>query len=317
MAPLAREALRRNAGPLASVALVIMWSSGFVGAELGVRAGGTPLQLLSWRFSILAVLLVSVCLVLRVPLTDRRAWGRQAMLGLFSQAGFLFLVFEGINRGVDGGTASLIASLQPLLVATVAGRILGERTTRWMWLGMVLGLAGVAVVVSGNLGGGTAPWWAYLLPVAGMLSLATGTVLTQRLKPTENLLQSITMQMVVTSIVMVIATLVAGQAAVPANAGFWGAVLWLVFLSTLGGYALYVFVTRTQGATVASVMLYLTPPTTMVWVLLMFGVPITMTAVVGMAISAVGVLMVLRSRAGVEAQGSRSADSTTASRQRR
>ena len=186
----AQDALRRNGGHLASVALVIMWSSGFVGAELGIRAGGTPLQLLGWRFSILAAMLLTVCLVLRVDLTDRRAWGRQAVIGLLSQAGFLFLIFEGVNQGVDGGVAALIASLQPLLVATVAGRILGERITPVMWIGMVLGLAGVAVVVSGDLGTGGTQWWAYLFPAAGMLSLTTGTVLTQRLRPTESLLQS-------------------------------------------------------------------------------------------------------------------------------
>lgn len=301
----ARDARRRTAGHLASVALVVMWSSGFVGAELGIRAGGTPVQLLGWRFSILAVMLVTVCLVLRVDLTDRRAWGRQAVIGLLSQAGFLFLIFEGVNQGVDGGTAALIASLQPLLVATVAGRILGERITPIMWIGMVLGLAGVAVVVSGDLGGGSAQWWAYLLPAAGMLSLTTGTVLTQKLRPTESLLQSITMQMVVTALALVAVSVVAGQATLPAELDFWLAVLWLVFLSTLGGYALFVYVTRTRGATVASVLLYLTPPTTMLWVWLMFGVPITVIAVVGMAISAIGVTMVLRSRSAAAAQGAR------------
>lgn len=299
----ARDAFRRNAGHLASVALVIMWSSGFVGAELGVRAGGTPLQLLGWRFSILAAMLLTVCLVLRVDLTDRRAWGQQALIGLLSQAGFLFLVFEGVNRGVDGGIAALIASLQPLLVATVAGRILGERITPVMWIGMVLGLSGVVVVVSGDLGTGAAAWWAYLLPAAGMLSLTTGTVLTQRLRPTESLLQSITMQMVVTAIALVTISLLVGQATVPSDVDFWLAVTWLVLLSTLGGYALFVFVTRTRGATVASVLLYLTPPTTMLWVWLMFGVPITPVAVVGMAISAIGVAMVLRSRTAAAAQG--------------
>ncbi|MFD2394816.1 EamA family transporter [Dietzia aerolata] len=126
----AREALRRNVGHLASVALVVMWSSGFVGAELGVRSGGTPLQLLGWRFTILAAMLLAVCLVLRVDLTDGRAWGRQAIIGLLSQAAFLYLIFEGVNNGVDGGLAALIASLQPLLVATVAGRILGSASRR-------------------------------------------------------------------------------------------------------------------------------------------------------------------------------------------
>lgn len=298
----AREALRRNVGHLASVALVVMWSSGFVGAELGVRAGGTPLQLLGWRFTILAAMLLTVCLVLRVDLTDRRAWGRQAIIGLLSQAAFLYLVFEGVNNGVDGGLAALIASLQPLLVATVAGRILGERITPVMWIGMVLGLAGVAVVVSGDLGSGSAQWWAYLLPLIGMLSLTAGTVLTQRLRPTESLLQSITMQMVVTAVTLVALSFLVGQAAVPAELDFWLAVLWLVFLSTLGGYALFQYVTRTRGATVASVLLYLTPPTTMLWVWLMFGVPITLTAVLGMAVSAVGVTLVLRSRSAAAAR---------------
>ena len=300
----AREALRRNVGHLASVALVVMWSSGFVGAELGVRSGGTPLQLLSWRFTILAAMLLTVCLVLRVDLTDRRAWGRQAIIGLLSQAAFLYLIFEGVNNGVDGGLAALIASLQPLLVATVAGRILGERITPVMWIGMVLGLAGVAVVVSGDLGSGSAQWWAYLLPLIGMLSLTTGTVLTQRLRPTESLLQAITMQMVVTAVTLVALSFLVGQAAVPAELDFWLAVLWLVFLSTLGGYALFQYVTRTRGATVASVLLYLTPPTTMLWVWLMFGVPITLSAVLGMAVSAVGVTLVLRPRAAAAAKRS-------------
>lgn len=297
MSPTPRDTLRANAGHLASVALVVMWSSGFVGAELGIRAGGTPLQLLGWRFTILGVGLSLVCLVLGVGLGGRRAWARQAVLAVFCQAGYLTLIFTGVSHGVDGGTAALISALQPLLVATAAGRLLGERTTPVMWLGMVLGMAGVAVVVYGGLSAGAAPWWAYLFPAAGMLSLATGTVLTQKLRPTENLLQSITMQSVVTAVIVMAGALLVGEIVPPGDTGFWSAVLWLVFLSTLGGYALYVFVTRTRGATVASVLLYLTPPTTMAWVWLMFGVPVTVAAVVGLGISAVGVAMVLRSRA--------------------
>jgi drug/metabolite transporter (DMT)-like permease len=62
---------------------------------------------------------------------------------------------------------------------------------------------------------------------------------------------------------------------------------------------MYVFVTRTQGATIVSTLLYLTPPTTMLWALLMFGEPITLTAVVGLVVSATGVLLVLRGRRAV------------------
>ena len=88
------------------------------------------------------------------------------------------------------------------------------------------------------------------------------------------------------------------QATVPTTWDFWRAVLWLIVLASLGGYVMYVHVARTQGATVVSTLLYLTPPTTMLWVYLMFGVPVHVAGLVGLAVSAVGVWLVLRSRPG-------------------
>ncbi len=290
------RSLPRHAGWLASVALVVTWSSGFIGAELGSRAGAAPLNLLSWRFTVLAAILVPVAVALRVPLPSSCAWTRQAVLALLCQVGYLLLIFEGVARGVHGGTAALIAALQPLLVATVAGRLLGERSSTRMWVGMALGLVGVAIVVSGDLHLAEARWSAYLLPTAGMLCLASGTVLTRRLSPPEGLLQTITMQAVVAAVVFQAAALASGQAAPPADAEFWAAVAWLVVLASLGGYVVYVFVNKTQGATIVSTLLYLTPPTTMVWALLMFGDPLTPLALLGLLVSAAGVLLVLHGR---------------------
>ena len=108
---------------------------------------------------------------------------------MLCQPAYLLLVFEGVAHGVPGGTAALIAALQPLLVATVAGRLLGEPTTRQMWGGMALGLVGVMIVVSGDLAASGTPLWAYLLPTAGMLCLTTGTVLERRLRPSESVIR--------------------------------------------------------------------------------------------------------------------------------
>ena len=285
---------RPSSSALAAVALVVTWSSGFVGAELGIRAGGTPLALLGWRFALLAVALLVVAAVKRVSLRGWRAWARQGLLAVLSQVAYLFLIFEGVSRGVHGGTAALIAALQPLLVATVAGRLLGERSTVTTWIGMAIGLAGVVAVVSGDVAAASAPGVAYLLPTAGMLRLAAGTVLTRRLRPPETLLQSVTMQAVVTAVALVGAAALAGQARPPQDVGFWAAVLWLIVLTSLGGYGLYVYLTRTRGATAVSTLLYLTPPTTMLWVFVMFGEPVTLLGLVGLAVSAVGVLLVLR-----------------------
>ena len=296
------NALRQHAGPLASVALVVTWSSGFIGAELAARAHAAPLTLLGWRFTVLATVLVLVAVACRAPRPSWRAWRRQAVLGTLCQVGYLIFVFEGVSRGVHGGTAALIAALQPMLVATVAGPLLDERSSARMWCGMLLGLAGVVIVVSGDLGVTQAPWWTYLLPTAGMLSLASGTVLTRRLRPAEDLFQTIMMQAVVTAILLMAGALVFGQAAPPADQSFWAAVAWLVVLASLGGYVMYVFVNKTEGATVVSTLLYLTPPTTMLWAFLMFGEPVTLVGLLGLLVSAVGVLLVVRGRRALTAQ---------------
>lgn len=278
---------------LASVGLVVTWSSGFVGAELAHRADGEPITVLAWRFVVLAGILVAAMLVLRRPWPGPRSWLRQGTIGLLSQACYLLAVFEGVRFGVDGGTAALIAALQPLLVATVAGRILGERATRWTWLGMALGLVGVALVVSGRIGTTDAPWWAYLVPFAGVLALGAGTVLQRRWHADDDLLQTITLQSLVAGGALMAVALLRGVAAPPTSPDVWGAILWLVVLASLGGYGLYVTVTRSHGATFVSTLLYLTPPTTMLWVLLVFGVPVPPIGLLGLAIAAAGVAIVL------------------------
>ena len=287
--------LREHAGTLSSVALVVTWSSGFVGAELGSRAGAAPLTLLGWRFVLLALLLVTVARLRRTPWPRWQAWRRQIVLGLLCQAAYLLLVFEGVTHGVPGGTAALIAALQPLLVATVAGSLLGEPTTARMWLGMLLGLGGVTVVVSGDLGIAGAPLWAYVLPVAGMLCLAGGTVLERRLKPVETLLETIMMQAVVTAVV-----LCPCRGVRPGHSPDLGGVLAGRALADRAGQPGRLRDVRLRrphaGATVVSTLLFLTPPTTMLWVYLMFGEAVTLVALVGLAISGVGVWLVLGGR---------------------
>ncbi len=152
-------------------------------------------------------------------------------------------------------------------------------------------------MVGGDLGSGDAPPWAYALPVAGMLCLGSGTVLERRIKPAEDLLETITMQSVVVAVTMM--TLGAASSARPrhrptsASGAPWSG--WSC-LASLGGYVMYVFVARTQGATVVSTLLYLTPPTTMLWVFVMFGEPVTVLGLAGLVVSASGVVLVLRGR---------------------
>ena len=67
----------RMSGPLVAAGLVLMWSSGFVGAELGTREASAD-TLLMWRFLVAAALLGGVRLLLRAARGNRARASRRA-----------------------------------------------------------------------------------------------------------------------------------------------------------------------------------------------------------------------------------------------
>ena len=277
---------------LPSVALVVLWSSGFIGAELGTRQAPAS-ALLAWRYLVAGGILVALCAWRRERI-DRSGLRRQVVLGLLCQAAYLGMTVSGVGLGVPSGTTALVASMQPLVVIALAALVLAERARIAQLLGLVLGLTGVLLVVGGDLRAGDAPWWAYALPFAGMLSLSLGTVLQQRWRPKESVLASITVQTITAAGAFWLLALFEGTAGSPTPPAFWVSIAWVVLLSSFGGYGTYLFVSRTQGATHASTLLYLTPPTTMVWAALMFGDQVSRAGLLGMGVSAIGVVVALR-----------------------
>ncbi|MBY4128005.1 DMT family transporter [Rhodococcus fascians] len=276
---------------LAGTALVILWSSGFIGAELGT-AEATAHTLLAWRYVAAAVLLVVWCRYRRLTPTWH-AIRIHAVLGLFCQFLYLGATITGIGMGVPPGVAALIAALQPLLVALASSRIFGERVGPRQSLGLVIGIAGVALVVVGDMSGADLAWPVYLLPAAGMLALSIGTIGQRILAPKEPIALSMAIQCSFSAVGFMAWSMVAGDAAPPMTVAFGAAVAWTVVLSTFGAYGAYLFVVRRNGPTRASVLLYLTPPTTMVWAWAMFGDAITWLGVVGLLVSAIGVVLYL------------------------
>ena len=67
-------------------------------------------------------------------------------------------VFLAISQGVPAGISALIPGLQPILMSTIANRWLGERVTSLQWAGLLLGLAGVALILHDRPMSGQAGW---------------------------------------------------------------------------------------------------------------------------------------------------------------
>ncbi|MFD6950129.1 MULTISPECIES: DMT family transporter [unclassified Nocardiopsis] len=276
---------------LLAAGLVVMWSSGFVGAELGT-AYAPATTLLAWRFIAVAALLAAWCPWRRVRM-PRRDLAAHAALGLLSQAGYLYGVYAAAQAGVTAGTSALVAALQPLVATALAVPLLGERVRPRQSAGLVLGMAGVGLVVGADLlRPGAAPWWGYLLPFGAMLSLVAATLLERRVRPGGSLVDALAVQCAVSAVLFTGLAAATGTLAPPDDPGFWAAVAWVVVLSTLGGYGLYWVNLARTGVARVSALLYLTPPTTLVWSWLMFGEPVGPGALAGMAVCTVAVVLV-------------------------
>lgn len=274
---------------LAPALLVVMWSSGFVGATFAAPVAPATTTLL-WRYVVAAPLMVVAVLALG------RRYGphylrREAVLGALGQAGYLYGVFRAVEEGLPAGTAALLASLQPALVAVVLSRF-GQRGGRRQAAGLAIGFAGVALAVGPDAVAGAGAEGA-LWALGGMLSLSAAAVLGDLWPAPEEhgVLDSLAVQGVVALAFFSAVALASGQAAPPADPAFWLAVAWLVGLAFLGGYGMYLYVQRTRGPVAVSTWLYLTPAVSAAWAWAMFGERLPLLTVAAFVVSLAGVLV--------------------------
>jgi len=281
---------RRVLPLLAGAGFVVFWSCGFVGARWGTQYTNA-FDLLASRFLVAGVLAAAV-LAIRRPRISRRDLVTQVWMAFLTQFVYLGLIFTGIDHGITAGATALIGSLQPVLIATVAGPLLGEPVSPRQWIGLLLGVGGVGLVVADDLNAGHGSALLFLLPLGGLLGLVLGTCLDRQRKPSTNSLDALAVQSLVSAVLFVALAASTQQLTVPHQPGFYGAVLWLVLLATGGGWGLYLVNLRLTGATRISSLLYLVPPTTMLFAFLLFGETIGALAVIGMLVCATAVLLV-------------------------
>lgn len=155
-------------------AMVLSWSSGFIGYRYASEHSGVMLVTF-WRFVLAALLLFPWVLRSLRQLN----WGivrQQMLVGLFAIAGFIAAIALSIELGVAPGTSSLIANLLPLSIVLSAGLIPGQRTRGWQWFGVALCIAGMLMASAASVEFSDAPLWAYSLPALAVLSLTAATI---------------------------------------------------------------------------------------------------------------------------------------------
>ncbi len=275
------------------VVFVLIWSTGFIVARYGMP-NSPPFTFLLLRYVFSIVCFVPWVIGARVPWPEGRAqWGHLAVTGVLMHAGYLGGVWAAVKAGMGSGLSALIVGLQPVLTAIwLSSR--GGHVTRRQWQGLALGFLGLAMVVSRKLEGGieVTPW-SLTMALMALVSITTGTLYQKRfVQPCD--VRSANAVQLMAAFVVTLPIACLETEAVQWNAQMMGAMAWSVVGLTLGGSSLlYVLIQRGAAATVTSLM-YLVPPTTAVIAWFLFDEAITAVTLAGIALTAVGVSLVVR-----------------------
>jgi drug/metabolite transporter (DMT)-like permease len=273
---------------------VVLWSTGFIGAKLGLPYA-EPLTFLVLRMALVAALLALVALTTHAPWPkSARELKHIVIAGLLVHGGYLSGVFSAIHQGLSAGIVALIVGLQPLLTALAAVVLLGERPTPRQWLGLALGLVGVALVVARGLGGASFHATGIALASFALGSITAGTIYQKRFVAATDFRSGGAIQYTATGIVLLPIAATTETMRITWSGEFVFALAWLVLVLTVGAVSLlYVLIKRGRATEVAS-LFYLTPPMTAVMAYALFGETLSATALVGMVVAVVGVALVLR-----------------------
>ncbi|MFP4145864.1 MAG: DMT family transporter [Phycisphaeraceae bacterium] len=283
--------------PGLEILFVLLWNSGFIGAEFGLPHA-RPWTLLFWRYLALAGLLGLLLAVrgrLRWP--GWSAAGIAAVVGVLAHAVWLGCVLVALDVGVPAGIVALVTALQPLVTGALAGPVLGEHTTARQWLGLVVGFLGVVVAVGARLSLDPAPTWGYLLPFGSVLAITAASLL-QRRRERQRVPARLPGDLALfyqaaagTAALLLPAWWLEGFAA-DWTPRFVAVMAWLVLAVSLGAYgAMWRLLAREEATRVAS-LFYLSPPVTMAMAWVALGDRLILTDLIGLAVGAVGVLLV-------------------------
>ena len=185
---------------LMGLAFAFMWSSAFTSARVIVEYA-PPLSALALRFFVSGLIGVAIAFAIgqRANLT-RQQWIGVVIFGVCQNALYLGMNFVAMQT-IGASLAAIIASVMPLLVALAGWLVFGQRVKPLGLLGLVAGIAGVALIMGARLQGGV-DIFGLALCVIGVISLTVATMAVMGAASGGNVLMIVGLQMLVGSAVL-------------------------------------------------------------------------------------------------------------------
>ena len=288
---------RRGPAGVTPFLFVLLWSSSFVAARSGLRHV-SPLLFVAVRMAGCALVLALAMLVLRRswrPLSNGR-WLHCAVAGALLNALGLMPPHAGLLLA-PAAQIALVQSLTPLLTAILGIFLLRESLRPRQWLGLVLGLAGVGLVVGHAAFESASRFEGLALAFLGVVGTVAGTLYYGRFCRDIPLLQGATAQFLSAAAVSLLAARLLETPHADWTSSAIAATAWNTVMVSLGGMGLYVLMLSRGSAAKTSANFYLVPGTTAVMAWAFSHEALTPFAIAGLVVASIGCWLVSASRA--------------------
>ncbi|MFC6884455.1 MULTISPECIES: DMT family transporter [Actinomadura] len=269
---------------------VVLWSSAFIAGVIGVDAA-PPLLLMFSRFAAAGLLLAAFARAVRAPWPRGRTLAHVAVSGLLVQAVQFGALYSALGMGLPAAVVALVQGLNPVVIAVLAARLLGERVNGRQWVGFGLGAAGVLLAVADRVA--FSPWGVVLCAI-GLLGLSLGTLYQKRFVPEMDVRSGTAVQFLVAAPPLGLLALLLETPRVSDWGAFGGSLGWMVAVNSIGAFVLLNTMLRRSSASRVSTLFFLTPSVTALMAFALVGQALHPLALMGLVLGAAGVLLANR-----------------------
>jgi len=280
---------------LLAVGFVLLWNSGFIGAEYGLPYTGV-FTFLFWRYLALTFL---IYFYLRI--TNRFRWVESSVMaphmivGILAHGVWLSCVLLSLEYDVPAGIIALVVALQPMATGAFSGRVVGEPTPVNRWVGLIIGFGGVAISVLSRIDfSNPASVFGYFIPLGSVIAITAASLIQRKMQVSKTSYKlpvdlALFYQSLATTVALALPAILIEHLHTEWNPEFIATMLWLILGVSLGAYALmWLLIERIDATRVAS-LFYFGPPVTMLMAWIAFGDTLRLTDIIGLAVVFVGV----------------------------
>ena len=273
-----------------SLVFVILWSSAFITSKIVVE-DASPFIALSYRFIIVAF----IFFVFFILFSERKFFSFKSVLealvsGILFHGFYLGGVFYALSKGASASIIALIVSLQPIMTAVLAQKILKEFLSKIQWFGILIGFLGAGIVIVSDLNDDLTIL-ALCSGLVGLISSSIGIIWQKRIVNDLSLSANNFLQALGASLFHLVLAICFENYFINFTSSFLIAMTWQVLVISLGAFLILMWMLKYNDAGKTSTLFFLIPPVSAIMAYLILQENFTHLDVFGLFLSSIGVFI--------------------------